>query len=189
MPRGAACPHLAGAGPQEANASQGGTMYDAHFSARNPHGGWQSFDSSRGSEPAETPSEHRESFTNVLFSFEGRLRRSTYWVAGILSGIALVLLIVAAAYLGGFFLALLILPVGWWISLSLAVKRFHDRSMSGWWVLPLVTVPGLLMNLPTTSPLFWVGAAVSLVGFVILGFLPGVEGENEYGPDPKEGEY
>lgn len=54
-----------------------------------------------------------------------------------------------------------------WISLALAIKRFHDRDRKGWWLLiVLIPIIGIL----------WV--------FVVLGFLKGTEGANRFGPDP-----
>jgi len=52
-------------------------------------------------------------------------------------------------------------------SLAIAIKRYHDRDKSGWWILILF---------------------IPLVGFIWflieLGCLPGTPGPNRYGPDP-----
>ena len=63
--------------------------------------------------------------------------------------------------------ALLVLIVAFWISLAIAVKRWHDRGKSGWWVLiALVPVIGG----------FWY--------IIECGFLKGTTGANAYGADP-----
>lgn len=59
-------------------------------------------------------------------------------------------------------------------SIAVTVRRLHDRDMSGWWYLGLV-----------------VAGAIPLVGFVasiallVLMVLPGTDGGNRFGPDPK----
>ncbi|MDR7114547.1 DUF805 domain-containing protein [Caulobacter sp. BE254] len=114
--------------------------------------------------------------------FEGRARRSEYWLFTLFQvlvtfGLFLVLVMVAAAtggdgdqagaaavmimaLLGLFYLAMLI-P-----SLAVSVRRLHDSDKSGWWLL-LSFVP--------------------FGGFVVFIFtlLDGTPGDNRYGPDPK----
>lgn len=51
---------------------------------------------------------------------------------------------------------------------TLNVRRLHDTGRSGWWLL-IAAIP-------------WLGW---LVLFVLLGFLPGNAGDNEYGSNPK----
>lgn len=53
------------------------------------------------------------------------------------------------------------------------VRRFHDRNLSGWWVLLVF----ILSNVPM------VGIAVSIVALVIT-VLKGTDGDNKYGQDP-----
>jgi uncharacterized membrane protein YhaH (DUF805 family) len=114
--------------------------------------------------------------------FEGRARRSEYWLFTLFQvlvtfGLFLVLVMVAAAtggdgdqagaaavmivaLLGLFCLAMLI-P-----SLAVSIRRLHDSDKSGWWLL-LSFVP--------------------FGGFVVFIFtlLDGTPGDNRYGPDPK----
>jgi uncharacterized membrane protein YhaH (DUF805 family) len=58
-------------------------------------------------------------------------------------------------------------------SISVLVRRFHDRNMSGWWVLGFM----LLSAVP------FVGILVS-IGMLVLLCLKGTDGENKYGDDP-----
>ena len=52
-------------------------------------------------------------------------------------------------------------------SLAVAIKRYHDRDKSGWWIL-ILFVP-----------------IIGLIWYVVeLGFLRGTPGPNRYGPDP-----
>lgn len=57
--------------------------------------------------------------------------------------------------------------LGIWWSLAVAVKRCHDRGKSGWWC--------LLMLIPIVGGIWWL---------VDLGILEGEEGENRWGPNP-----
>lgn len=104
-----------------------------------------------------------------------------------------------------------------WPSIAVPVKRFHDRGMSGWWVLwfglmvaacllfAVFSILGSLglsaaqLDLAATAPavdpsaigfpllLMGVGFVVCLVQFVILYLLPGEDAPNRFGPDPRHG--
>lgn len=54
-----------------------------------------------------------------------------------------------------------------WPSIAVSVKRFHDRDMSGWWV--------LMALVPLIGTIFL---------FVVVGCLRGTVGSNRFGPDP-----
>jgi uncharacterized membrane protein YhaH (DUF805 family)/ABC-type dipeptide/oligopeptide/nickel transport system permease component len=112
------------------------------------------------------------SLLQLYFSFDGRIGRQTFWLKGVLL-YSLILLIVAFAVgliaglaeSPGLFL-LLILPVyvlGFWPSLAVQVKRWHDRDRSGWWVLiGFIPVIGSIWTL------------------IELGFLEGTAGANRF---------
>ncbi|HWA64230.1 MAG TPA: DUF805 domain-containing protein [Caulobacteraceae bacterium] len=128
----------------------------------------------------------------LLFSFEGRIRRLHWWLArlavGAVVGMVFVLLAVVAAALGAsahegstpseaaagaigivFGLAMLILlPLVIWIELALTAKRWHDRDK------PAVMV--LIVFIPLVGPLWTV---------IECGFMDGTQGPNQYGPSPK----
>ena len=107
------------------------------------------------------------SLMDVLFSFDGRITRSTYWVRGILpmtGATAAALFLVMA---GVWVLAAPFAPLLMWAGYALNAKRWHDRDKSGWWSL-IVLVP-------------YIGALWALVE---LGFLAGTSGPNRYGPQP-----
>lgn len=97
----------------------------------------------------------------LLFSFNGRINRSQYWLGTI--GVNLVNWVVMLAMAGASAvpaeknpatalaaassqLAMILpLTIGVaWIAMALQVKRFHDRGQSGWWSL-LPIAPVLLM--------------------------------------------
>ena len=59
-------------------------------------------------------------------------------------------------------------------SIAVTVRRLHDRDMSGWWYLGLAVASAI--------PL--VGFAASIALFVLM-VLPGTDGGNRFGPDPK----
>lgn len=119
-------------------------------------------------------------------TFSGRASRSEYWwfvlfimiVALVLSGIMMIgmnfttgemgaLAMIAAGLLGIFYLGVLI-P-----SIAVAVRRLHDRNMSGWWYLGFIALSFI--------PL--VGFVASIAMLVIF-CLKGTDGDNRFGPDP-----
>ena len=107
------------------------------------------------------------SYSEVYFSFDGRIGRRTFW-----TGILLILvpsivigiidaMVEAEGTLVTIWQILLI-----WPSLALSVKRWHDRDKSGWWV--------LIGFIPI------IGAIWSLIE---TGFLAGTDGPNRFGPE------
>ncbi len=122
---------------------------------------------------ARKPVGRNEGLAWLLFSFRGRIPRSTFWGTSILTGtafftLALMLAVTLANSEEMFLLAVLLLYIpAIWISLAIQAKRWHDRNKSAWW---------LLTNLiPYLGP-FWI--------LVELGCLRGSVGPNLHGPDP-----
>jgi len=115
----------------------------------------------------------------LLFSFEGRIQRSRFWLGvlcwlGIEWGGYLVFAVLRRSFeahpFGFAFLGLIWGTALTWALVAIQVKRWHDRGKSGFMVLILL-VPVL-------------GAVWS---FVELGLLAGRIGTNDYGPDPLAG--
>jgi uncharacterized membrane protein YhaH (DUF805 family) len=121
--------------------------------------------------------------TNLLFGFRGRITRAKFWLVAL--AIFVVELILFAA-LGGNaamwanpqaalaaigpvagIVFLIFGVVVTWISLAVAVKRFHDRDKTGWWM--------LIVFVPVIGGLWYL---------IECGFLRGTEGPNPFGPDP-----
>jgi len=103
----------------------------------------------------------------LLFSFEGRVGRKTWWLYGVLAmfglgaiGFALLRIAGLGERPADFIVNALLL----WPAIAVSVKRWHDRGKSAWWVLVwLVPFIGWL----------WV--------IVENGMLPGTPGDNAYG--------
>lgn len=135
----------------------------------------------RGDAPRE-----RSRIVWMFFSTQGRIGRASFW------GFTLVTLIayyIAAACIGFFFfflfaakrdmsvqaalwLDILIFPVMilfLWATIAIQVKRWHDHDMSGWW--------WFLWFVPAVGP---------IVALVLLGFVRGTIGRNQFGDDPRE---
>lgn len=164
-----------------------------------------------------------KSILKFLFTMDGRATRKQFWLNYLLTLIGLnmaisVLLMVilmgftgmlsssASELIGLVFAAgagllyLFMTVVNIWASVAVPMKRFHDRNMSGWWVLwfGLIIYGGYFLGLVMIDNMFGFGdaerfagitllsaAGLALLGqFVILGFLPGTVGENKYGADP-----
>jgi len=118
-------------------------------------------------------------WTQKLFGFQGRITRLDFWLAQLFYLAAIFVAIYSLSYiarsvgdaegsrytLGG------VMIIGYlflaWSSLAVAIKRYHDRNKSGWWVLASL-VP-----------------IVSLFVIVELGFFDGTRGSNRYGLSPK----
>ena len=111
------------------------------------------------------------SFTNILFSFRGRINRAKFWFYQVLILDMVILICVAvgaaiskdtgalAGYVIGCFLVV-------WPGLAIATKRSHDRNKSGAFILiALIPIIGI-----------WYVVEVA--------FLKGTEGDNRYGSDP-----
>jgi uncharacterized membrane protein YhaH (DUF805 family) len=123
----------------------------------------------------------------MLFSFEGRIRRSHWWLARLGVGFAwLSVLIVLAMIVGGLgnvgerpaaatagagllgLVFVITLPLVFWIEFALTAKRWHDCNK------PAVMV--LIIFVPL------IGGIWTLVE---CGFIDGTQGPNQYGPSPK----
>ncbi|NEJ72754.1 DUF805 domain-containing protein [Rhizobium phaseoli] len=120
-------------------------------------------------------------------TFSGRASRSEYWwfmlfyflalvalgfLAGVLafatSGGGAASPVSYAVVICGLAILAVFLPL-----ISLTVRRFHDRNISGWWYLALF----VLGFVP------YVGIVVGLA-ILVISVLPGTEGPNKFGPDP-----
>ncbi len=114
-----------------------------------------------------------------FFGFSGRIGRGTYWLSQLIV-VLIVSLVIAAAFVlakdnrtsgndnTGSFLSILIIGIllNIAINVSVIVKRYHDRGKSGFW--------------------FWIVLLPfgGIWQFIELGFVPGDEGDNHYGPPP-----
>jgi len=146
----------------------------------------------------------------ILFSFDGRIGRRTYWLA-LLALIAAVLVLTFAPFLLGneewvFLILALTSQFIWllslWPLLAVGSKRLHDRNKNSWWLLVFWLVPFALIcggfsiilfddartgrtgDFATGSILIFASLLPALWGIVEFGILPGTKGANLYGPDP-----
>jgi uncharacterized membrane protein YhaH (DUF805 family) len=83
------------------------------------------------------------------------------------------------------------LPIVIWICLATSVKRLHDRDRSGWWIVLFFVLPSfsnnIIQRLPGTTfdlPVGLALIALSIWGFIELGFLRGSRSTNLFGPNP-----
>ncbi len=148
-------------------------------------------------------------FKYALLQFEGRLRRSHFWIGFlIIFGINVVLGWIPL-------IGLLASLATIWANVAISVKRLHDMGKSGWFVLAPYAIGAVLgiigtvmmiggiaasgMNeayvennpaavLGLMGPAFGLFALAGLVGFAFLlwiGLVDSQPGENRYGPNPK----
>jgi uncharacterized membrane protein YhaH (DUF805 family) len=118
--------------------------------------------------------------------FDGRSRRSEYWMF-VLFNLLVTLGLCVLAGIGFAFLredgavaAVSFIPLGLYVlaaiipSVSVAVRRFHDIGKSGWMLLLLIVLGAI--------PLLGLIAAVVQLVFLCTDSDPGI---NQYGPNPK----
>jgi uncharacterized membrane protein YhaH (DUF805 family) len=105
----------------------------------------------------------------VLFSFRGRVPRKVFWLYGVLGPLLISVMLEMMLGIVGiserkseFATSLLLV----WPCLAVAVKRWHDRDKSGWWV---------LINLIPVIGLIW--------ALVENGLMRGSVGANRFGAD------
>lgn len=120
-----------------------------------------------------------KSLTHTLFSFKGRLRRSDFWLGGVVifAGMITFTLIIGRIFgvdvadttdIRTSLIQASAVLVFMWPNLAVSVKRLHDRNQSGWWV--------LLSFLPVIGNVWTI---------INLGVLRGTEGDNRYGAEPE----
>lgn len=121
--------------------------------------------------------ETKRDVKSILFSFQGRIPRRTYW--GYSLGVSFIFLCVIGGMIAPFILqekeppsaiwfAIVILYIPMvWINLALQAKRWHDRDKSGWWI---------CINFIPYIRGIW--------SFIENGCLRGTHGPNQYGQDP-----
>lgn len=107
-----------------------------------------------------------------LFSFDGRINRSTCWsiwlgLHCVFGGLSYLLELLNAPMFGVIILLFALLPV-LWISLAIQIKRWHDRDKSGWCI---------FINFIPVIGGIWT--------FIECSCLAGTPGENGYGPEPE----
>jgi uncharacterized membrane protein YhaH (DUF805 family) len=103
--------------------------------------------------------------TALLFSFRGRVSRSTFWLAQLVAAIFLVPAWAAEGHDECY--ACIVGLILLWPMLAISAKRWHDRDKAAWWI--------LLSFVPIIGHI-WV--------LVENGFLRGTHGPNRFGPDP-----
>ena len=133
----------------------------------------------------------------VLFSFEGRIGRTTWWISQIVAGVLGSILCVLLAQMMKQWALALLLPI-YWITLATTTKRLHDLGKSGWWQGLIVVAIGLfivgfiaMLGLPgkqswvLSLPFLAAGCAVVSWATYIsvqIAFFSGTTGVNGFGP-------
>jgi len=147
---------------------------------------------------------------SLMFSFEGRINRAKYWLAGLIYLIGAMLYLTASIYaLAGslrganaawaatlfpiLFYAITypLFAVGIWSYAATTIKRLHDRNKSGWWIVPFFVLPVLFDKvgdrLGDSNAAFFIGLVafgLSVWSFVETFCLRGTRGPNRFGLDP-----
>jgi uncharacterized membrane protein YhaH (DUF805 family) len=138
------------------------------------------------------------------FSFKGRARRAEYWWFAVFNAMAVFALNMVGKYFGLTFdapadqygpaasesILTLVYELLTFIQLlALTVRRFHDRSLSGWWLLLFIASALAVLILTPLVPALSAAGILPVLGvaifFFVITVLPGTAGPNKYGEDPK----
>ena len=123
-------------------------------------------------------------WSQFLFSFEGRIGRAWYWFYALAITVffcGLFLLWGMASFSGNMaegggpgagaaimgVVIMLVSLASLWPTLAVLAKRWHDVDKSAWWIL-IALIP----------------AVGGLIALIFNGFLPGTPGPNKYGDPP-----
>jgi uncharacterized membrane protein YhaH (DUF805 family) len=135
--------------------------------------------------------------------FSGRSRRTEviyYWIAAAVAGAIVGIPSTAALSFGEGIIVNEVVRLLFFVpTFALFARRLHDQDRSGWWawLLPIsiaLSIPDLLawasadpqIIMADHGPrwLTWIGVPVGLA-ILVLFFLPGSEGPNRFGDDPR----
>lgn len=112
----------------------------------------------------------RDDLAWLLFSFDGRIGRKTWWLWGVAAMLGMGVLLSALLGIAGLSEQVINVVVNLgllWPALALSAKRWHDRDKSAWW---------LLINLIPFVGWLW--------ALVENGLLAGTPGANRFGESP-----
>jgi len=127
----------------------------------------------------------------VLFSYRGRIRRSTFWdgwaactLYMLLAAIVILALVLAGTnasslwVVGGILSGPLL-----WVWLAVCAKRWHDLGLPAAMAVLNLVLPALPLVMVKSHPVPAAGAAgvIALLLILFLGFAGGVSGANKYG--------
>jgi uncharacterized membrane protein YhaH (DUF805 family) len=113
-----------------------------------------------------------------IFSFNGRMARSAWWLTRLGSYGAYLAALAVTAFVAEFFppdldewANILVVALGFvvlvWVEIATSIRRLHDIGLSGWFC--------LFALIPFLGLVFWL---------VVLGLTPGAPGLNRYGLPP-----
>jgi uncharacterized membrane protein YhaH (DUF805 family) len=130
----------------------------------------------------------------LFTSPSGRISRRQFWLHGFLP------LFLAQLLLGWIpIINILVFLAGFWGSICISFKRFHDRGYAGAWsllyVIPMFLAAGFsIMAIFDNGSSLWIASVLGVITFVIsiaqlvlVYVRVGEPGENRYGPDPLAG--
>lgn len=120
----------------------------------------------------------------LFFSARGRTPRGPFLIAAAVLGLVTVFYESAVTAPVHWLTGMLFYPALLFCAVCVLSKRLHDRGRSGWWAAPLLLA--VLMVWPHPHSAFDV-VAVLMIGWgaVELGLMPGEQGRNRFGSNPR----
>jgi uncharacterized membrane protein YhaH (DUF805 family) len=130
----------------------------------------------------------------LFTSPSGRISRRQFWLHGFLP------IFLAQLLLGWIpLINILVFLAGFWGSICISFKRFHDRGYAGAWsllyLIPMFLASGFAVmaifdegrSLPIAGVIGLIGGVITIAQLVLVYLRVGQPGENRYGPDPLAG--
>lgn len=124
-----------------------------------------------------------------FFCFQGRASRSEFWffmlficLVNILTGLIFALAPPTVAMIGTSLISLALLPA----NLGVTVRRFHDRNLSGWWLLLPIGALVFALLFGSGGPIASGFSLAMCVCYLAILSMPSQEGANRFGPAPQE---
>jgi len=111
----------------------------------------------------------RITLLSMLFVTFGAIMLIFPWAMSMANGVELVPLGMSS------FFALVLLALGLWMAVASSIRRIHDLGWSALWLVPCLV------------PVEFVAITALVILSVVLSFIRGQDGENDYGPDPLAG--
>jgi uncharacterized membrane protein YhaH (DUF805 family) len=104
---------------------------------------------------------------NLLFSINGRISRTPFWLVYVLLIPATLasILFIESSLNNNPVLTLIVFALHFWIAICIVVKRLHDMDATGWYAILLTIIP---------------------IAAIVVGCIRGTAGPNRFGPDPAE---
>ncbi len=125
----------------------------------------------------------RLDWTELLFSWKGRMSRASFLIAATVLIFAAWLYEALAGPMARWITGWFVYPFLLFCGACVLSKRLHDRGRTGWWAALALVALVAVWSPPASYPDF-LFSLVLIWAAVELGAMPGEQGANRFGPNP-----